>query len=310
MDPALGAGISPIIGDFELLLPSPHTVSTPLPPSYGEQHPAASPAQAVSAEAQTPAVVAHDMVSCRDYALGGQDGPAFQCLSFLAQQGNSAAQNDIAYAYENGVGTAKDLTKAMSWYRQAAEQDSSFGLWNVGRLYQNGIGVAQDPVEAQQWIAKATDLRSEHNRICKAQSVKQGIIDVEKQEVEGPDAQAMEGLVSLATGSVPHMGEFALLNAATADDRQDMGHFVFDLAGQTGGFVCEAVFLRTGAHIDALDDSDSASQISDSEMNSLLQEYPNYTDDFQVLPLAEGGERVTLIPTAIDLSTTYSEVVQ
>jgi hypothetical protein len=45
-------------------------------------------------------------------------------------------------------------------------------------------------------------------------------------------------------------------------------------------------------------------------MNSLLQEYPNYTDDFQVLPLAEGGERVTLTPTAIDLSTTYSEVVQ
>src|SRR6516165_7780823 len=74
-----------------------------------------------------------------------------------ADQGNSEAQNNVGWLYENGRGVAQDYGEAMRWYRAAADSGGAVGQVNVGRLYANGRGVPQDYSEAMHWYRKAAD---------------------------------------------------------------------------------------------------------------------------------------------------------
>jgi TPR repeat protein len=74
-----------------------------------------------------------------------------------ADQGNSEAQNNVGWLYENGRGVAQDYGEAMRWFRLAAEQANAPAQANIGRLYENGRGVAQDYGEAMRWYRTAAD---------------------------------------------------------------------------------------------------------------------------------------------------------
>jgi TPR repeat protein len=74
-----------------------------------------------------------------------------------AERNDPAAENNIGWLYENGLGIAKDYAEAMNWFRRAANQGYGEAQNNIGWLLQNGWGVKQDYGEAMTWYRKAAD---------------------------------------------------------------------------------------------------------------------------------------------------------
>jgi TPR repeat protein len=66
----------------------------------------------------------------------------------LVEQGNAAAQYNLALMYDEGEGVIEDDREAVKWYRLAAEQGDANAQGNLGVLYFSGAGVIQDNVYA------------------------------------------------------------------------------------------------------------------------------------------------------------------
>ena len=91
-------------------------------------------------------------------ALDRKDyGEAARWLRQAAAEGNSVAQDNLGWLYENGWGVAKDYAEAMGWYRQAADQGNPNAQNNLGRLHHNGWVGAPDHAQAATWFRKAAD---------------------------------------------------------------------------------------------------------------------------------------------------------
>ena len=63
-----------------------------------------------------------------------------------AEQGDAAAQFNLALMYDSGQGVTQDYKKALKWYRLAAEQGYLSAQYNLGWMHTNGRGVIQDLV--------------------------------------------------------------------------------------------------------------------------------------------------------------------
>lgn len=60
--------------------------------------------------------------------------------------------------YEQGVGTAKDLVKAMEYYKKAADEGNlAKAQFKVGKMYYFGEGVKQDIKQTLKYIHAAFD---------------------------------------------------------------------------------------------------------------------------------------------------------
>jgi hypothetical protein len=77
---------------------------------------------------------------------------AIGLLKPLADQGDVAAQTQLAFMYENGHGVAVDPAAAAEWYRLAAEQGDVASQYRLGQIYLQGLGVPKDIVQAQMWM--------------------------------------------------------------------------------------------------------------------------------------------------------------
>jgi TPR repeat protein len=66
----------------------------------------------------------------------------------LARDGNGDAMFMLGVMHENGLGTAKDLAAAASWYERAAAAGVASAQYNLGIFYQLGSGVPQDSTKA------------------------------------------------------------------------------------------------------------------------------------------------------------------
>ena len=78
-----------------------------------------------------------------------------------AEHGMRTAAFLVARCYEEGFGIARDITTAIRWYRQAAEQGSLAAQNNLAWIYHQGFeGVAQDTVEAAKWYRLAAEQES------------------------------------------------------------------------------------------------------------------------------------------------------
>ena len=71
----------------------------------------------------------------------------------LAEQGNAAAQFNVAVLYEKGLGTAANAPEAAAWYLKAAQQGDPDAQYSIGVLYETGTGVPQDVEQARTWFA-------------------------------------------------------------------------------------------------------------------------------------------------------------
>jgi len=80
---------------------------------------------------------------------------AHKWLEQAVQHGHAHARYWLGRLYEAGVGTERDLARAVALYRQAAiegEPDAQFWL---GKLYTSGTGVQPDPRESRLWLTRA-----------------------------------------------------------------------------------------------------------------------------------------------------------
>lgn len=83
---------------------------------------------------------------------------ALQWFMRSAQFGNSDSQFNTGLSYEYGVlGREKDMEKAISWYRKAAESGQRSALLNMGAIYYNGRGVDFDFDRALYYFTWAAD---------------------------------------------------------------------------------------------------------------------------------------------------------
>ena len=84
-------------------------------------------------------------------------GAAFKWYREAAERGLPAAQNNLARMYEKGYGVAQDYSRAMKWYRKAADGGNAVAQSNLGQVYEEGRGVAQDYGPALKWYGKAAE---------------------------------------------------------------------------------------------------------------------------------------------------------
>ena len=81
--------------------------------------------------------------------------PAFRAWQGLAEDGESEAQNNIAYLYEHGFGVKQSYTRAIEWYKKAAAQNSAEAKHNLGMLAFHGYGMRQDYMAAKRYFTDA-----------------------------------------------------------------------------------------------------------------------------------------------------------
>jgi TPR repeat protein len=94
-----------------------------------------------------------DAVAAR---LNGDYPKALKLLRPLAEQGNAAAQSNLGFMYETGMGLPQDRAEAAKWYRLAAEQGRANAQYNLGRMYATGQGVAKDQAEMLKWRRRSS----------------------------------------------------------------------------------------------------------------------------------------------------------
>ena len=68
--------------------------------------------------------------------------------------------------YFFGTGTKKDLVKAASFYRKAADRGDPSAEYNLGFCYEMGFGVEKDFTAAKKWYRRAAD--KSHTNALKA----------------------------------------------------------------------------------------------------------------------------------------------
>jgi TPR repeat protein len=73
-----------------------------------------------------------------------------------AQQGDATAQVTLALIYDEGRGVPQNDWQAVKWYGLAAEQGVVVAQKNLGVMYEKGRGVPQDHVQAYKWLSLAT----------------------------------------------------------------------------------------------------------------------------------------------------------
>ena len=75
----------------------------------------------------------------------------------LAEQGDASAQYDLAYMYEMGHYTDKDIKKAIYWYTKSANQGFAEAQYYLGCLNLAGFGMEKNIPLALQWFTKAAE---------------------------------------------------------------------------------------------------------------------------------------------------------
>jgi len=82
---------------------------------------------------------------------------AFQLMLPLAEGGNAQAQGFLGDMYNAGQGVARDLKKALVWWKRAAEKGEPYSQLSLGDNYAAGRGVKEDFSEAAKWWRKAAE---------------------------------------------------------------------------------------------------------------------------------------------------------
>jgi hypothetical protein len=100
---------------------------------------------------------------------------AYEEMLPLAEQGDPIAQTELARLYGTGNGVTRDDTKAVMWYRRAAQSGEKAAQVNLAIKYELGHGVPRDYAEAMQWFRRAADAGAEDGLIGLANMYEQGL---------------------------------------------------------------------------------------------------------------------------------------
>ena len=83
-----------------------------------------------------------------------------QALIQRARAGDAAAQAQLGYNFQKGIGAAQSAAEALKWYRRAADQGLVTAQNNLGFMYARGRGVPKDLTQAYMWYALAKAVRA------------------------------------------------------------------------------------------------------------------------------------------------------
>ena len=75
----------------------------------------------------------------------------------LAEAGDSEAQANVGYMYEEGLGVTQQFDVALQWYEKAAVSGSMQASHNLGMMFAEGRGISQSWVRALRYFEKAAD---------------------------------------------------------------------------------------------------------------------------------------------------------
>ncbi len=76
---------------------------------------------------------------------------AVKWFTKAAEQGNAEARMILGGIYIAGKGVLKNSTEAAKWFLLAAEQGNAAAQCQIGRMHLTGAGVTKDDVEAYKW---------------------------------------------------------------------------------------------------------------------------------------------------------------
>ena len=94
------------------------------------------------------------------------------------------AYNNLAYCYEHGMGTEKDVTKAFENYLLAAKNGDNNSYCNLAECYELGKGTTQNFDEALKWYSKCIENGTPEGK--RKSQVRTGyILAFEKHDVQG-----------------------------------------------------------------------------------------------------------------------------
>jgi hypothetical protein len=92
----------------------------------------------------------------------------FRFQSKMAQRGHVASQYALAYMYESGQGTEKDLALATDWYNRAAQQ--GFVPAKDRLVYIDILNNGFQPQQQQQWLLKLKQTADDYNHKYQGES--------------------------------------------------------------------------------------------------------------------------------------------
>ena len=91
----------------------------------------------------------------------------------LAEKGYPLAECQVGYFYYRGLGTEKDLAKALYWTTRAAEHGDRDAQYNLATLYEAGEGTEKNMETARHWYLEAA---KQKHREAAAKCRKLGIL--------------------------------------------------------------------------------------------------------------------------------------
>jgi len=118
----------------------------------------AKPAGAAAASGEHAAQAAPQTAPGQGMPQRVQPEVAFALMAAEAEKGNAGAMLTLGRFYEQGVGIARNYSKALSWYEKAAKAGQAEGYYNMGVCYDIGMGVTADPAKSLQHYQKAADM--------------------------------------------------------------------------------------------------------------------------------------------------------
>ena len=93
---------------------------------------------------------------------------AFESCLAEASQGKAYAQYNLAHLYRTGKAGIQDKTKAVEYYKLAAEQDYGEAQFSLGIMFFQGAGTAVDMEKARYWWIKSESNGISSTRVKKA----------------------------------------------------------------------------------------------------------------------------------------------
>jgi TPR repeat protein len=84
---------------------------------------------------------------------------AFAMVRAQADGGDTGALITLGGFYAEGLGVAKNFSRARECYEKAADAGMAEGIYNVGVCWEVGMGSAADPARAAEFFRRAADMR-------------------------------------------------------------------------------------------------------------------------------------------------------
>jgi TPR repeat protein len=102
------------------------------------------------------------------YGVSPDASKALHWFRLAAQQGNANAQAHLAVMYREGSGIVKDVTLAGHWFLQAARQGVVIAQLNLGYMYREGQGLTKNAEKAVYWYRRAAEKNDPDAQLCLA----------------------------------------------------------------------------------------------------------------------------------------------